>query len=116
MSNRFGLSLLAVVLGLSGCASRPQFLEIQTTPPGAEVRIAGEVVGAGPVRYDLQDKPYFTRGKQVVTVEMPGYQRASRTLMVSDFKSPGNKTRDSVTGKRGVAIHVHLLKDPNSPP
>ena len=71
------LSWLVSVLLVSGAsACRTQrYLEITSTPPGAEVRLDDEAVGITPVRV-----PFEHFGTRRVTYHLPGYRTATRRI------------------------------------
>lgn len=78
------LVLLSLLSTLAGCASltasRSELLNVQSQPPGAQVRADGATVGTTPATIDID-----LRYPPIVEVTMPGYSTETcRTRM-----SPG---------------------------
>jgi hypothetical protein len=68
--------LLLLALAPLGLACRAEsYLQITSTPPGAEVRLDNEVVGVTPVRV-----PFDYYGTRRLTFHLSGYRTASRTV------------------------------------
>jgi hypothetical protein len=66
--------LLALTLAAAACRAN-RYLEITSTPPGAEVRLDDEAVGVTPVRV-----PFEHFGTRRVTFYLPGYRTTSRRI------------------------------------
>lgn len=73
-----GMAVIATV----GCASimhgTTQKIGISSTPTGASVTIDNKPLGSTPVFADLSRKE-----EHIVTIEMPGYEKAQLTLTKS---------------------------------
>jgi hypothetical protein len=63
-----------VLAGASACRTQ-RYLEISSTPPGAEVRLDDEAVGVTPVRV-----PFEHFGTRRVTFHLPGYRSATKRI------------------------------------
>ncbi len=70
------LSILVLLLWLAatGCRTH-RYLEITSSPPGAEVRLDDEAVGCTPVKV-----PFEHYGTRRVTYYLPGYRTYSRRI------------------------------------
>jgi hypothetical protein len=68
------LAVLLALLGSAACRTR-RYLEITSTPPGAEVRLDDERVGLTPVRV-----PFEHFGTRRVTYYLPGYRTTTRRI------------------------------------
>jgi hypothetical protein len=66
--------LLALALIASACKTH-RYLQISSTPPGAEVRLDDELVGVTPVRV-----PFEHYGTRRLTFHLRGYRTASRRV------------------------------------
>lgn len=62
--------------GLTGCRTH-RYLEISSTPPGAQVRLDDQAVGVTPLRV-----PFEHYGTRRVTYYLPGYRTSSRRIHV----------------------------------
>ena len=70
------LALLLAALAAAGCRTH-RYLEITSTPPGAEVRLDDEAVGLTPVRV-----PFEHYGTRRVSYYLPGYRTYSRRIRI----------------------------------
>jgi len=68
--------LLTLALLVTGCRAE-RYLQITSTPPGAEVRLDDEAVGVTPVRV-----PFEHYGTRRLTFYLPGYRTSSRVIRV----------------------------------
>jgi len=72
------LLVLLIVLALGAGACRAQrYLEITSSPPGAEVRLDDEAVGVTPVKV-----PFEHYGTRRLTFYLPGYRTFSRRIRI----------------------------------
>ena len=69
-----GLALLGLALLATACRSH-RYLQITSTPPGAEVRLDDEAVGITPVRV-----PFEHYGTRRLTFHLTGYRTATRRV------------------------------------
>jgi uncharacterized protein YceK len=80
--NYKGVVLAVSMLAVAGCASimhgTSQKIGISSTPTGASVSIDNKPLGNTPVFADLKRKE-----EHVVTIEMPGYEKAQLTITKS---------------------------------
>ncbi|NOT29957.1 MAG: PEGA domain-containing protein [Planctomycetes bacterium] len=68
------LLVLALLLGATGCRTR-RYLEITSSPPGAEVRLDDEAVGRTPLKV-----PFEHYGTRRITYYLAGYRSYSRRV------------------------------------
>lgn len=66
--------LLLALLVLGGCRTR-RYLEVTSTPPGAEVRLDDESIGHTPLRI-----PFEHYGTRRLTFYLPGYRTLSERI------------------------------------
>jgi hypothetical protein len=71
------LFLLLVLAFLAQACRAQHYLQISSTPPGAEVRLDNEAVGTTPVRV-----PFEHYGTRRLTFHLAGYRTASRQIHV----------------------------------
>lgn len=71
-----GLLVCFAVSFLAGCGARRSVL-IETTPPGALIRLDDEVVGTTPLEY-----PFVHYGTRRVTLYLPGYRTWSEQIAI----------------------------------
>lgn len=105
------IAAATLLLGVVGCASRPKYLKIVTTPTDAEISVDGEPAGKSPLRFDLTGRKHFIKGRHVITARKEGYVENSKELGPAYFKEKSNITYDDEDGEKGIVVKLSLLKD-----
>lgn len=77
--------ILSLALGLVGCAAKT--LRIQSTPPGAEVKLESTKIGVTPLTLPLNKIPKETaKGFLELTLSSPGYQERQVIVAVDGVR------------------------------